>query len=52
MKKRVFILLLAVFNAVGVYALNINSTSTQTGENDIIDGILNVGNSKNVTYTI
>lgn len=45
-------MLLAVFNAVGVYALNINSTSTQTGENDIIDGILNVGNSKNVTYTI
>lgn len=52
MKKRVFILLLAVFNAVGVYALNINSTSTQTGGNDIVDGNLIVGDKSAVTYTI
>ena len=37
MKKRVFILLLAVFNAVGVYALNINS-SQEVDKETVING--------------
>ena len=49
MKKRVFILLLAVFNAVGVYAKTISSTTTQTGTQTINESVTV---NRGVTYTI
>ena len=50
MKKRVFILLLAVFNAVGVYALDINTTSNSG--TDTKNENVRVGNTWSVTFTV
>ena len=50
MKKRVFILLLAVFNAVGVYALDINTTSNSG--TDTKNENVRVGYTRSVTFTI
>lgn len=50
MKKRVFILLLVVFNAVGAYALDINRTSNSG--TDTKNENVSVGNSRSVTFTV
>ncbi|MBO7433049.1 MAG: T9SS type A sorting domain-containing protein [Salinivirgaceae bacterium] len=49
MKKRVFILLLAVFNAVGVYAKTITKTTIQSGTQTINESVIV---NRGVTYTI